>query len=69
MKSEAQRVAIAEARGWRIENEWPNSAGSYRWKSPDGEFVLRAHNTKYLPDYLGDLNALKPAPSLSGNPA
>lgn len=49
MNAEAQRIAIAEACGWKTTSDSPNWA-YYR---PDG----RGWNGE-LPDYLADLNAM-----------
>lgn len=54
MKPEAQRIAIAEACGWRA-TESPNWTGL----RPDG----RGWNGD-LPDYLNDLNAMREAEAI-----
>ena len=56
MTPEAQRIAIAEACGWKIETH------TYRagcWISPEGKTSCRS--ILALPDYLGDLNAIHEA--------
>ncbi len=60
MKPEAQRIAIAEARGMRgpftIEKEWFSDGDS------DGlEPVMRDCNGRRVPDYPADLNAMHEA--------
>ena len=64
MKPEEQRIAIAEACGWKHNNgEKPNYGGTYRqagWTSPNGVFIASTWETKTasgIPDYLNDLNA------------
>jgi hypothetical protein len=54
MKTEAQRVAIAEACGW---TRYDPSPSYWHWKDPKG--CWRDENE--LPDYLNDLNAMHEA--------
>jgi len=61
MNPEAQRIAIAEACGWKRVHfedkrfeQWPDFA----WRSPDGKSQL---GFSMLPDYLNDLNAMREA--------
>lgn len=59
MTEEAQRIAIAEARGWDfdpIEARGWQSRGKWA-KGPDGKLVFN-HS---CPDYLNDLNAMHEA--------
>lgn len=67
MSPEAQRIAIAEAQGWkgpqhpdtqeRIKT-WPYSAGkSIWWLDPQGKEQMISS----VPDYLSDLNAMREA--------
>ena len=68
MKPEAQRIAIAEARGWSVTSN-PDGQG-VKWIGPNGEGLHGGgkhgwgfndepiHST--LPDYLNDLNAIMP---------
>lgn len=63
---EAQRIAIAEACGWKC-TEHVGGIGShygpepsYLWKSPTGELVGEGFDY-CLPDYLADLNAMHEA--------
>lgn len=54
MKPEAQRIAIAEACGWRYGEVKPSKwfpDGGHGWLSPKGALDTR-------PDYLNDLNAI-----------
>ena len=54
MSPEAQRIAIAEACGWRV-NRNGHSSKQLDWIGPDDK---RAH---LPPDYLNDLNAMNQA--------
>ncbi len=56
MKPEAQRIAIAEACGWRRESDFPWNGLWYHPNAPqcgDGRYC----DEEELPDYLSDLNA------------
>lgn len=54
-----QRIAIAEACGWRLRDpEDPSPSEQQYWTSPDGRNHVFPHN---LPDYLSDLNAMHEA--------
>lgn len=53
MNPEAQRIAIAEACGWKQQHS--KAKGEVRWYAPDG------HNYLLPPDYLNDLNAMHEA--------
>jgi hypothetical protein len=55
MKPEEQRIAIAEACGWRIEND---AAGFFCIAPNDPEIGC---NMECIPDYLHDLNAMHEA--------
>jgi hypothetical protein len=56
MTPEAQRVAIAEACGWKYKGPPGFADPSYKaWLAPDGSSHL------YPPDYLNDLNAMHEA--------
>jgi hypothetical protein len=73
MKPEQQRIAIAEACGWRIESDG-TSTFIYRPNEKVGN-GYRLNNIrdpkiiKLLPDYLSDLNAMHEAEKvLYGNP-
>jgi hypothetical protein len=55
MKPEEQRIAIAEACGWRIEND---AAGFFCIAPNDPEIGC---NMECIPDYLNDLNAMHEA--------
>ncbi len=67
MSPEAQRIAIAEACGWRLHRD-PNSM---KWIPPNGSFLYPWHRTEadawryatihmrpMLPDFCYDLNAM-----------
>ncbi len=66
MKPEAQRIAIAEACGWKgpyhpdnlasMEGWWSKHRGVW-WLRPSGERVMLSD----VPDYLNDLNAMHEA--------
>ena len=55
MTPEAQRIAIAEACGWRCTASFKGAFAC--WVRPDG----MDHQTELLPDYLNDLNAMHEA--------
>jgi hypothetical protein len=60
MTPQKQRIAIAEACGWKISNL---SVGRYCWSHPrlcaiGGPSVLAQGDPVGLPDYLNDLNAM-----------
>lgn len=55
MNNEKQRIAIAEACGWRCTAAFKEAFAC--WVKPDG----MDHQTEYLPDYLNDLNAMHEA--------
>jgi len=55
MTPEAQRIAIAEACGWRCTASFKEAFAC--WVKPDG----MDHQTEWLPDYLEDLNAMHEA--------
>ena len=55
MNPEAQRIAIAEACGWRCTASFKEAFAC--WVRPDG----MDHQTEWLPDYLNDLNAMHEA--------
>lgn len=63
MKPEAQRIAIAEACGWKPVYDKLN--GTYGWRSPLAKWWKKyfkhcspaACDIAKLPDYLNDLNA------------
>jgi hypothetical protein len=64
MTDEAQRIAIAKARGWKspehpdCEKEKKNMViGGKWWLSPEGEL----EHPREIPDYLNDLNAMHEA--------
>lgn len=68
MNADAQRIAIAEACGWKWKPE--ENFGGLCWHDPDGYFVSRPLFPKLrckrdcccaLPNYLRDLNAMHEA--------
>ena len=67
MNPEQQRVAIAEACGWkeiRAEVDWlpKELTGIFTWPHPtDAEKIKYFINRKPIPDYLNDLNAMHDA--------
>ena len=70
MNSEQQRIAIAEACGWkeiRAEVDWlPKELfGIFTWPHPtNAEKIKYFINRKPIPDYLNDLNAMHEAESI-----
>ncbi len=57
MTPESQRIAIAEACGWRNQGKAKGvPALNHRWAKPDGRIYSGA-----LPSYLTDLNAMHEA--------
>lgn len=51
MSPEAQRIAIAEACGWKLSDKY----GTNMWHNPDGTPI------GFLPDFLHDLNTIHDA--------
>lgn len=71
MKPEEQRIAIAEACGWKHhKGEEPTYGGTFKqagWMSPANRFNRSDWTSKTangLPDYLNDLNAMHEAEKL-----
>jgi hypothetical protein len=65
---EAQRIAIAEACGWRFENYGTREFPNLYWRvfNPDGKLIEKDFTgadfrAVYVPDYLNDLNAMHEA--------
>ena len=58
MKPEAQRLAIAEACGWR-KHDKPIDNDCHRYSAPIGTSPFLGRHT--LPDYFNDLNAMHEA--------
>jgi hypothetical protein len=58
MTPEEQRVAIAEARGWKLVMDDP--LYEPYWEDPKGNMIGVSCGLKY-PDYLNDLNAMHEA--------
>lgn len=66
MKTEKQRIAIAEACGWVKCHECDDSGGcAFWWKHDEGRTGRATH---FLPDYLNDLNAIHGAFALQPRP-
>lgn len=63
MKTELQRIAIAEACGWQRDKttdaEFEKSRIRDIWVTPDGKRLI--HGISGTPDYLYDLNAIHEA--------
>jgi hypothetical protein len=59
MNLDKQRMAIAEACGWKWWN--PQDGFPFEWESPDG-----FKGYAYPPDYLNDLNAMRGAEGVLG---
>jgi hypothetical protein len=61
MKPDKQRIAIAEACGWKWTNQSPRSGTQsvYSWYFKDTD--NRVQNEGCLPEYLTDLNAMHEA--------
>ena len=55
MNPEQQRIAIAEACGWRCTAEFKEAIAC--WIRPNG----MSHQTELLPNYINDLNAMHEA--------
>ena len=67
MKEEQQRIAIAEACGWKFQHPSPNN-GSPEWSEMKCNAILcwvrpggGSWQLEELPDYLNDLNAMHEA--------
>ena len=68
MSPEAQRIAIAEACGWRFENYGTREFPNLYWRvfNPDGKLIEKDFTgadfrAVYVPDYLNDRNAMHEA--------
>jgi hypothetical protein len=58
MKPEQQRIAIAEACGWKLVTD--NPCYEPYWENPTGNMIAVSCGMR-LPDYLNDLNAVREA--------
>ena len=58
MKPEQQRIAIAEACGWKLVTD--NPCYEPYWENPTGNMIAVSCGMR-LPDYLNDLNAMHEA--------
>jgi hypothetical protein len=63
VKPESQRIAIAEACGWKqVPPGEHNLSESHLWLAPNGHYAGRVNDPlNGLPDYLSDLNAMHEA--------
>jgi hypothetical protein len=64
MTPEAQRIAIAEACGWKRNGTWKTDSGNYpQWINPDGGTRFGQPHDEMLcvPDYLNSLDAMHEA--------
>ena len=67
MTPEQQRIAIAEACGWKLVEDNPDYEPY--WEDPKGNMIAKVGSQNRLPDYLNDLNAMHEAEKLFyGNP-
>lgn len=65
MTPEAQRIAIAEACGWRMGTETVEHIDGYQWTETRKFWTSPTRKIYSLPDYLNDLNAVHEAESQS----
>ena len=56
MTPEKQRIAIAEACGWKLVEDNPDYEPY--WEDPKGNMIAKVGSQNRLPDYLNDLNAM-----------
>lgn len=61
MNPEAQRIAIAEACGWKMSTETVEHTDGYQWTETRKFWVSPTGKRDALPDYLNDLNAMHSA--------
>ena len=61
MTPEAQRIAIAEACGWRMGTETVEHIDGFQWTETRKFWTSPTRKIYSLPDYLGDLNAMNEA--------
>jgi hypothetical protein len=59
MNKEQQRIAIAEACGWKLVTDNPEYEPY--WEDPKGNMVAVNNGVHRLPNYLNDLNAMHEA--------
>tara|TARA_R110000822_G_scaffold262724_1_gene387086 strand:+ start:340 stop:684 length:345 start_codon:yes stop_codon:yes gene_type:complete len=59
MNPEQQRIAIAEACGWKVLEPEVKPAITYLWGLREG--FIHEENREIIPDYLNDLNAMHEA--------
>ena len=66
MTPEAQRIAIAEACGWkRAEPDMPDEYSNFIWWTPENEIA----RTMDMPNYTGSLDAMHEAEKVLGDVA
>jgi hypothetical protein len=61
MNPKAQRIAIAEACGWRMGTETVEHIDGYQWTETRKFWTSPTSKIYSLPDYLNDLNAMHEA--------
>ena len=61
MSPQAQRIAIAEACGWRMGTETVEHIDGFQWTETRKFWTSPTRKIYSLPDYLGDLNAMHEA--------
>ena len=61
MNNEKQRIAIAEACGWKMSTETVEHTDGYQWTETRKFWVSPTGKRDALPDYLNDLNAMHEA--------
>jgi hypothetical protein len=62
MTPEAQRIAIAQACGWKLVTDNPEYEPY--WEDPKGNMVAVSNGVHRFPDYLNNLNAMAAAESI-----
>ena len=65
MSPEAQRIAIAEACGWKLVTDNPEYEPY--WEDPKGNMVAVSNGVHRFPNYLNDLNAMHEAETFIRN--
>ena len=61
MKPEQQRIAIAEACGWKTSTETVEHTDGYQWTETRKFWLSPTQKKDALPDYFNDLNAIHEA--------
>jgi len=65
MTNEQQRIAIAEACGWKLVTDNPEYEPY--WDDPKGNMVAVSNGVHRFPDYLNNLNAMHEAEKMLTN--